>query len=274
MINKVKFSFFWIIFLVVSMYGETRITPVPQFRIEIWQDTIYLGEPILIKCWLINNNEIPVKIWNKHSRGLLIFGCVDFYLFYPKNDTARYDVGINAEMGSLLPGKEILPFDSIYWHSILGWHNFARSKVIWYQPGEFKIKGVYYLSIKDEDSNSLLYFGLESNVASFVAVQIPDSEKAIYDEWIPLTREYFWWGERFRDRWVREDYNELCKRVSETKSRFAAYAHYIYCKSTGDKKAMREFLDKYPVGPLSELIEFMLDPDKARQKFPLNFLAK
>jgi len=271
MVNKIRFLFFLSTLLIVFIYGENRINNVPHFRIEIGQDTIYLGEPIVLRCWLINNNNLPIKIWKEGAIGLLISGRIAFYLISPQKDTSPYAIGIHDNLRGL-PNLEILPFDSIYWYSILGWHNFVRSKVIRYPPGVFEIKGAYYLNIKDSDS--LLCSVLESNVASFTAIQIPDSEWVIYDEWIPHTREYFWWGERFRNRWVRPDYNEICKRVAETKSKFAPYAHYIYCKSTGNKKAMQEFLDKYPVGPLSELIEFMLDPDKARQKFPLNFLAK
>lgn len=270
MVNKIKVLILWTILLIVLSNSQPLL---PSFRIEIWQDTIYLGEPIMLKCWLVNNNNLPIKVWKEGPVGLLYTGNIVFYFISVSKDTSWYAVGIH-DFIRRLPDLEILPGDSIYWYSLLGWHNFARSKTLKFQPGEFKIKGAYYLSVKSESFDSLLFSILESNVASYVAVQMPDSERIIYEEWIPLTREYFWWGERFRDRWVRQDYNELCKNVAETKSRFAQYAHYIYCKSTGDRKAMQEFLNKYPAGPLSELVEFMFNPDEARQRFPLNFSAK
>ncbi|MGB9721999.1 MAG: hypothetical protein ACPL28_11050 [bacterium] len=243
-----------------------------NFRLEIWKDTVYIGEPIILKCWLVNNNDLAVKVWREGPTGLLYIGAIDFYLTSSGRDTSRYAVGIK-DFTRQMPSLDISPRDSIYWYSMLCWNNFARSEKLLYQAGEYEIIGRYTLIAKDAAADTLLFFEIISNKNIFFATEIPDSEKAIYNELIPLTREYFWWGERFDKTWTRKDYNDLCKRVADTKSRFAIYAHYIYCKSTGDKNEMQKFLQRYPKGPLSELVEFMLNPIEAKVKYPLNYFA-
>uniref|UniRef100_A0A7V3VUM2 Uncharacterized protein n=1 Tax=candidate division WOR-3 bacterium TaxID=2052148 RepID=A0A7V3VUM2_UNCW3 len=267
--NKIKYLILSSFLMMAVAEGQVYL---PAFRIEIWRDTLCIEEPMVLKCWLVNNNNVPIKVWDKMAISLITYGYVNFYLI-SKKDTTQYKIGIH-DNSRQLPSFEIPAKDSLYWYSILSWHNFVYTPIRNLSPGQFKIYGEYMLTVKDILADSFCFPVIQSNEVSFYAVGIPDSERTIYDEWIPLTHDYFWWGERFDRCWVRKDYNEICKRVAETKSRFALYAHYIYCKSTGDKKAMQEFLSKYPQGPLSEMIEFMLDRDKARKKYPLNVFAR
>lgn len=265
--NKLLIS---VAFIILLIEGQSYL---PIFRLEMPQDSIYIEEPMVLKCWLVNDNDVPVKVWDEGPVGLLYTGGIDFYLTSAVKDTFRYAVGID-DFTRRMPSLEIKAHDSIYWYSLLGWHNFIRTPIRNVFPGQFKIFSRYNLTVKNAMTDSFSFPVIQSNEISFTAIGIPDSEQTIYDEWIPLTHEYFWWGERFENRWVRPDYNELCKRVAESKSRFARYAHYIYCKSTGDKKEMQKFLKRYPSGPLSELIEFMRNPDEARKKYPCNTWPK
>lgn len=245
-----------------------------NFRIEIWKDTIYIGDPIILKCWVINDNSAAVKVWHRGPLGLLANGNVDYYLISHQNDTSYY--GINIEdFSRQSPELEIASKDSFYWYSLLSWHNFHfhSNKVSQFSSGFYRIIAKYYLPIEC-DTGDYSEIVIQSNEVSFYAIEETVFEQEIFNKWISLTKEYFLWGERFETTWTRKDYNELCKWVAETKSRFAMYAHYIYCKSTGDKKAMRKFLDKYPGTPLTELVEFMYNPEEAKRKYPLNFFSK
>ncbi|MGQ9702867.1 MAG: hypothetical protein ACUVQT_10530 [bacterium] len=270
MVDKIKILTPLTILLIAISNSQPLL---PNFRIEIYQDSIYVGEPIIIKYWLVNRNNVPIKVWDKTCVSLITYGYADFYLISENGDTSRYGIGICNDSRQL-PSLDLPPSDSMYWYIMLSWYNFVWTKSNNYLPGQYRINGLYYLTVKDKIKDSFLFPELKSNTLTFFATGIPDSERSIYDEWIPLTREYFWYGERFKDRWVRQDYNELCKRVAESKSRFARYAHYIYCKTTGDKKEMQKFLERYPAGPLSELIEFMFNPAEACKKYPLNAWAK
>ncbi|MGQ9847639.1 MAG: hypothetical protein ACUVQP_09100 [Bacteroidales bacterium] len=274
MVDKIKILTPLTILLIVISNSQPLL---PNFRIEIYQDSIYVGEPIVIRYWLVNRNNAPVKVWDKTCVSLITYGYADFYLISENGDTSRYSIGICNNSRSM-PSLEIPARDSSYWYLMLSWYNFwynsPRSKNYKFLPGQYELISIYGLIAKDKMADSFVFPNLKSNEINFVATEIPDSERSIYDEWIPLTREYFWYGERFKDRWVRQDYNELCKRVAESKSRFARYAHYIYCKTTGDKKEMQKFLERYPAGPLSELIEFMFNPAEACKKYPLNAWAK
>ncbi len=270
MLNKINFLIFCAIILVAFSNSQPYL---PNFRLEIWRDSVYIDEPLIFKCWLINNSIMPIKVWDRGPIGLLTTGSIDFYLITAGGDTHRYTMGID-DFSRQMPSLEIPPNDSMYWYSVLSWHNFVCTSVRNLSPGQFRIFARYGLTIKDPATDSIRFPIIRSNEVWIIAGEIPDSERVIYDEWIPLTHDYFWWGERFERIWVRDDYNELCKQVADMKSRFAIYAHYIYCKSTGDKKEMQKFLERYPGTPLAEMIEFLLDVDKAQKKYPLNFFAK
>jgi hypothetical protein len=207
--------------------------------------------------------------------GLLYYGHVDLYLITSSSDTSRYSVGINAIDGSS-PRHELNAHDSLYWYFILGWHNFARANTLPYSPGEFELFGSYYLTIKDSVNNAYSNATIEAKAVKFRVTEDVDAglETQIHDEWMSLTREYLWWGERFKQTWTREDYNELCKQYAELNLPFAIYAHYFYCKSTKDEQEMKKFLKRYVDGPLPELIQFYLNHSDAQKKYPQNLLAR
>lgn len=249
-----------------TIYGETIL---PVLRIENAYNSLFCGEPIMLKCWLINRNNTNVKVWDIISQSLIQSGLIHFNLITPTADTINYRIGIKSHMINT-PTFVIPPKDSLYWYTALNWNNFLNNGNHSIKPGDYIIYAIYSYKRSDSLDLHFPYIPLKSNTITLVCTNLPDSERSIWNEWIPLTNEYYNWGERFRGSWVRKDYNDLCKKIAYKKSRFAIYAHFIYCKTTGDTTETRKFTNIYNQTSFNEILEFIINRDAAKLKYPCN----
>ncbi len=221
------------------------------YEIEITKDTIYIGEPIIVKCRLINNSDSAMKIFDYCGEALLSYGYSRFYL-YSSNDEKEYEYGVFSHASLLRHSYFSLdPHDSVYFYTILCWDGndgFTYFKYDRAKPGLYKLRSTY--------------FKIESNVDSFYADTMPIEEKQIYKQAGPIIDEF--WGFPYgTERETTKKILEIFPSIIKRKSILSPFCHYIlWYKSFDDESKaeslVEEFFKKYPNSPLGEKLMFDL----------------
>lgn len=239
------------------VYGHP---PNLKFCLQLTKDTIFIGEPMIIKCMLINNSGKPINVYGAPSRPLLTCGKLSFSLNLPGDDREFwYGVGYLVLTENKPPNFVLSPHDSIYWYSILNWRDWSyriQKKDVANLPiGTYRIKAEYFL---DSDDLSQ-HWRISSNVDSFYAEPMLESESEKYNEICQVLNNYFIFiiG-RDECRMIQENFP---KYLEIKNSIIAQFCHYILAMSSPLPKRIafcKSFLEKYPNTPLAEEIEFCL----------------
>ncbi len=231
------------------------------FRIDVTKDTILLGEPLMIKCILLNKGHQEKKIWYGSVGGLLSSGCLGFNLYVPNKDYEyKYDVYMHVISGGS-PGFHLPPQDSIYFYTLLSWTGnmsgffcpaeSGNGQLVYdeLEKGYYRIKSKYFLP----------GIQLTSNVDSFIGEIMPHNEKQLYEQAGDLINSYI--GHPYNIE--QEGYDEINEKfpnyIQQTDLVMGQYCHYIlaFCSPSSTRIGYCEsFLKKYPNTPLSEPIAF------------------
>lgn len=223
------------------------------YKIDVVKDTIYIGEPIIVKCKLINEGSREVEILAYCGEDLLTYDYSAFYLHNPNNNKEyKYGVFEHADLFASPRRFLLAPKDSIYFYTILCWdgnNGFTYLKYDNPDPGFYKIRSTY--------------LKLESNVDSFYADTILTEEKEIFEQVVPIIDEFWGWPygtERETTKKILETFPSVIKKE---KSILAPFCHYmLWWKSFDDEPQVEsladEFFKKYPNSPLSEKLAFDL----------------
>jgi hypothetical protein len=128
-----------------------------DFRIQLEKKTLLQGEPLILRCYVINKTAKHITIIppSNRLRGLML-GTVGFSLLTEKDDENEYQIGFHAS-GIQLPGSEriISPGDSVYISMILWPNNFydwnkrgERAQRGLFPTGQYKLYGRIFLGVK------------------------------------------------------------------------------------------------------------------------------
>ncbi len=263
--NRTLFFFFWLStssIVVLTYADDMELT----FRIEIMKDSIVVGEPLIVKCWLINNSRKTVEICGECGTAALVYGNLDFYLSPKAKTVTPYTYKIGKHV--LAPIRSLFtldPYDSTYWYNLLWLENFqlnkkelgGRSFCIFATAG-------FLVDKSQQDLKTLT-----SAIDYFVVVSLPVIEKEIFNEWTSYADEYFSYGDRIPYAKDAKKFHDLCIKIAKSDSRLAYYAHYIASTlGFADRKTQLLFLEKYPNTPLAEMLEFGLNKEEAMKKYP------
>uniref|UniRef100_A0A7V1EJ70 Uncharacterized protein n=1 Tax=candidate division WOR-3 bacterium TaxID=2052148 RepID=A0A7V1EJ70_UNCW3 len=275
---KTKIIFYLVLAALQYMvYGENTLT----YRIELTKDTIYFGEPIIVKCKLINRSERKVPIFSYPGTALLTFGYTNFYLSSPSNyKDYKYGVYLHSNLLVHSDSFTLDTRDSVYYYTILSWIGFTYLKYNNLKQGWYKIRSTY--------------FSLESNVDSFYADALPAKEKEIFEEIGAIVDTFWVWPEGgwppMRDK-IRKVFPNIIK---QEKSVFSPFCYYMLWRMVFNDESKAEFLAEeffklYPDSPLTEKFAFDLyryygwykkDEDKGRtiildalEKYPDNLIG-
>jgi len=270
-----------LILIIISIFNVLFAQDTLTYRIEIMKDTVYIEEPIIIKCRLINNSGRSVRTYSYPSTSLLSFGYNRFFLI-DSYASREYRYGVYSHELLLVRSDTFLlaPQDSVYYYTILSWSGFVSLNQDGLKPGYYRIKAEY--------------FSLNSNVDSFYAMQLPVEERVIFDKVGSLIDEYWSWPEACssgtKDR-IREIMPDVIKNSSSVFTPFCYYMLWRMSFSDDDmaNSLVDEFLKLYPDSPLAEKFTFDLfryygwykkDEDKGREvildalrKYPNNLIG-
>ena len=234
---------------VCAALSEDTIT----YRIEVMGDTIYIGEPIIVRCKLINNSDHDMAILAYHGPSLLRFDFSQFYL-YDQNNEKEYEYGVWVHTSLIRPPDKFLlaPKDSVYYYIVLSWGGFLFLKYEEVTPEYYKIRSTYLSS--------------ESNVDSFYAEIMPANEKALFEQVGTLVDEFWSWPEGGGSESNDEIRKQLPKIIEKKKSVIIPFCYYMYymlwrTKFVDESKLesyVKEFFESYPDSPLAEKFAFDL----------------
>jgi len=222
------------------------------YKIEIMKDTIYIGEPIIVRCQLINESTRDIAILAYHSAALLSFDFVEFYL-YDQNNDIEYKYGVNVHTSSLKSPNEFLlaSKDSVYYYTILSWNSndgFIQLKYSEVEPGFYKIRSTY--------------LSVESNADSFYAATMPAEEKMVFEQVGTLVDKFWSWPE---GGWppmsarILETFPEL---IEKEKTVLIPFCHYMLWRESlindepNVESLAEQFFEYYPNTPLAEKFAF------------------
>jgi len=249
-----------------------------RYTINIVEDTVLIGEPIIVKCEITNTGSKATEIYASGSTCLLQSGKVEFHLHIPgTNREYRYHVYENFTIANPVPEFILQANESIYfyitlcWSGALGGWSFREDTMYDHltleklEPGNYRIESRY----------SAAHKLLISNQDSCYAVNVPEDEAEVFGKIGNLIDKYYNWPEHL----VRDDRPralEIFPGVIEGNSVFAYYCHYILCEISFLKEHMDQntltiaddFLRKYPHTPLTEKLSFDLYLYYIRQNKP------
>ncbi len=223
------------------------------FKMVLSRDTIFLGEPIIGRCKIVNMTQKPLRCAVRGTHKFLAMaGDFEARMKAPFDDRdliyapGSFEVYAGIERPSV---KTILPSDSLYWYAYFGWNFWNPNGVIKsFQPGIYEITGEFHQ----------LYDTLKLYVK-----ELPDNEKPINEKLEKIFQDFFFWGEAYEssDRAIK-----LRKEMKNCNSIFAVYYDFIYPQLNGIGKptgpgdrfeACDEFLKKYSNHFLREDMEFV-----------------
>lgn len=244
---KIKIIFYLVLTgLQYIVYGADTLI----YRIELTKDTIYFGEPIIIKCKLINKREEKIPILSYPGNALLTYDYVRFYVYDPNNHKEhKYSTFVHYDLLVHLDSFTIGKRDSVYYHTILSWIGFTDLKYNDLKPGWYKIKSTY--------------FSTESNVDSFYADTLPVEEKKIFEQIGAIVDTFWVWPEGgwppMRDK-IRKAVPNIIK---QKKSVFTPFCYYMLWRMVFADESKAEFLAEeffklYSDSPLIEKFAFDL----------------
>lgn len=271
-------AFFLVCICISLVFAQTNNL---FLRIGVQKDTIIIGEPIIIKCTLVNKGNADTKIWSAMFDGLLTNRCMAFSLYTPANNH-HYNYNVFTYANTLKVPDFILPMrDSVYFYAMLCWAGelggFANNDdtltdPLTYselEPGTYKISASYQLP------------GLQvsSNLDSFVGAYMSNEEIGLYLYVGSIINNFFGWPYNFNNEDLDTIVNQLQKYVEKEAHRdyighdtatayippykensiFTQYCLYIlaYCSPRSTRiQNCHTFLRKYPDGPLSEQLTF------------------
>ena len=245
-----------------------------SLRLEAINDTIFISEPLIIRCWLVNNEKSTARIFGRWGVNALIFGGLDFFLSTESDSLTKHDyrLGVNASTFTQY-SIAVAPDDSIYWYNLLWLPNFRMSQ-LGKELRVVLIRGEYGFCTDESyrDARSIISEG-----ESFVVIPGPEAEIGFPQEWMGYAREYFAFGDNMLSTETFKAFLALCEKIAKSDSRLSYYARYIPFTLYGvksDSLNMMDFINKYPNTPLSEILEFSCDKKRATAKYPRNILAQ
>lgn len=232
-----------------TAFGEDTLI----YKIEVMKDTIYIGEPITVRCKLINECDRDVAILAYQCPSLLEFDFTGFHLYDPSNDR-EYEYGVWVHTSLIRPPDKFLlaPKDSVYYYIIFSWGGFLFLKYEDVKPGYYRIRSTY--------------LSLESNVDSFYAEIMPANEKSVFEQVGTLVDEFWSWPQGGRSETSDKILKILPKIIKEQKSVLIPFCYYILWKeslaSRADESKITfyadEFFKRYLNSPLMEKFTFDL----------------
>lgn len=248
-----------LILAILSLFLLYAQEPCLSLRLEVTKDTVFIGEPMLIKCMIINTGDEMLKVYGAPSRPLLTCGGLAFYLTLPcSKQKFRYGVGYMV-LSSQRPTFILESHDSIYWYSILNWRDWTyeiQKKDVSNLPnGTYKISAEYFLFAEDLTKRWII----SSNIDSLYAKPMPDDEAQIYDNVQQAMNNYliFIVG-KDEYRTIQEIFP---KYVNTSNAVLAMYCHYLLAMSSTLPRRIdlcKSFLMNYPNTTLAEEVEFYL----------------
>ncbi len=229
-------------------------------RLEITKDTVFIGEPMVIKCVLINRGTEVCKVYGAPSDPLLSCGVLDFILSIPNRfEEYQYRVCVSVLVNS--PPSFILePQDSFYWFSILNWRNWTyTSKKFDYLRdlpiGYYQIKAIYFLASEDLTRR----WQITSNIDSFYTIKMPARELKIFREIRNSIDDILGFCAPTEPN--KQSRKIFRKFMNVKNSIIAQFCHYLLAYSSTLPERIdicESFLERYPNTPLAEEIEFWL----------------
>lgn len=236
-------------------------------KIETTKDTIFIGEPLVVKCMLVNKGTKDAKLYAMTYQDLLSYDRLDFFLQVPDKDCEYiYEPYLHVTPVNLAPQFLLQPQDSIYFYALLSWSGYlsgfvCRSDTLYdylkydeLKQGFYKIKSTYHLP----------ELSLISNTNSFYAVPLPPNEGEIFAKTGYLIDKFFGWPHDVEVGYYQTIIDTFSQYRGTENSVIAQFCHYIlaYCVPLLNRvglnrmSACESFLRKHQNTPLAEQIEF------------------
>ncbi len=171
-----------------------------DFKIQLEKPILMEGEPLLLKCFIINKTAKNITVVPPYDRitALMTFK-LGFNVLTEQNSEYKYHIGFHAD-GISLPGDEkvIGPHDSLYINAILWPNNFydwdkrqERAQRRLFPPGQYKLYGRLFLGVKfyPKPSRDLI---MVSDTILFTVNAIAPDEQNLLVTIEPLISAFFY----------------------------------------------------------------------------------
>jgi len=233
-------------------------------RIMVPKQKIYIGEPILVKCILVNNGIEQSKVYCAPYEPLLTAGVLEYTLNIP-NHTEDFKYRVRRHvLGSQPPDFTLGSSDSIYWYAVLNWYNWnwgtAFKKFDYLHDlttGEYQLRCVYYLP----SENLSKVWQISSNVTRFSTTKMPKQELENFKEAQEFLDQYLGYPGNMNTEVYEKAHSVLPDIIDKDTSITAEYSHYIlaYISPLSSRiDVCKSFLQKYANTSLAEEMEFWL----------------
>jgi hypothetical protein len=235
-----------------------------DFRLDVLDSVIAIGEPITVKCVLINKGIEACKIYCSPYEPLLSTATLSFTLFLPNSDDSFQYWTYRHVPSCRMPDFVLPSKDSIYWYTILNWKNWT-----WYNTdnnfdylndlplGDYTLVGMYHSPLNDLDSISHIL----SNTDQFAAVKLSSEEFTTFKYTQEFIDHYFGYPGNMKTQIYEKMHQVLPKYIDKKTNAITEYCHYLLAFASTLPSRIdicKSFLSRYTNSHLAEDIEFWL----------------